>query len=132
MGFVDSIKSVYSNYVVWKGRASRSEYWWFQLYYLIAIIVTMLIDSSYDAPVLNSIFSLVTFLPALSVTVRRLHDVGHSGWWYWITLVPIVIYGYEGRHHKVFIPIFGFMYAIKLLFTASEEGDNNYGASPLS
>lgn len=131
MNFVESVESVFKKYVVWEGRASRSEFWWFYLFYLGCSFLTSMLDLIWGTPVLNSIFVLGTFLPMLSVTIRRLHDTGHSGWWYWIALLPIVVYGYQGRSHKVFMPIFGFMYAIKLLFTASEEGDNQYGSNLL-
>ena len=131
MGFVESIESAFKKYYVWKGRASRSEFWWFYLFIIIGSIVTTLIDLIYGVPVLNTIFTLATFIPFLSVFIRRLHDTGHSGWWYWIVLMPIAIYSYEGRNHKVLIPIFGFMYAIKLLFTLSEEGENQFGSSSL-
>ncbi len=131
MNFVESVESVYKKYIVWEGRASRSEFWWFYLFYLGCSFLTSMLDLIWGTPVLNSIFVLGTFLPMLSVTIRRLHDTGHSGWWYWIALLPIVVYGYQGRSHKVFMPIFGFMYAIKLLFTESEEGENKYGSNPL-
>ena len=131
MSFIESIESAFKKYFVWKGRASRSELWWFYLFYIAGTIVTTLVDLIYSVPVLNTVFTLAIFIPFLSVTIRRLHDTGHSGWWYWIVLLPIVIYSYEGRKHKVLMPIFGFMYAIKLLFTLSEEGENQYGSSPL-
>ena len=131
MSFVESIQSAFKKYFVWKGRASRSEFWWFYLFIIIGSIVTTLIDLIYGVPVLNTIFTLATFIPFLSVFIRRLHDTGHSGWWYWIVLLPIAIYSYEGRNHKVLMPIFGFMYAIKLLFTLSEEGENQFGSCPL-
>ena len=131
MGFQESIESAFRKYFVWKGRASRSEFWWFYLFCILGSIVTTLVDLIYGVPVLNTVFILATFFPFLSVFIRRLHDTGHSGWWYWIIFLPIVIYGYEGRNHKVFMPIFGFMYSIKLLFTLSEEGENPYGSSPL-
>ena len=131
MSFVEAIESAFKKYFVWKGRASRSEFWWFYLFYIAGTIVTTLVDLIYSVPVLNTVFTLAILIPFLSVTIRRLHDTGHSGWWYWIVLLPIVIYSYEGRKHKVLMPIFGFMYAIKLLFTLSEEGENQYGSSPL-
>ena len=132
MGFVESIESAFRKYVVWEGRSSRSEFWWFALFAFLGSMVTTLIDSLYGVPVLNTIFVLGTFLPYLSVFIRRLHDTGHSGWWYWIVLLPIAIYSYEGRSHKLLMPIFGFMYAIKLLFTLGEEGGNQYGSNPIS
>ena len=131
MSLVESIESAFKKYFVWKGRASRSEFWWFYLFYIVGTIVTTLVDLIYGVPVLNTVFSLALLFPFLSVFIRRLHDTGHSGWWYWIVLLPIAIYSYEGRNHKVLMPIFGFMYAIKLLFTLSEEGENQFGSSPL-
>ena len=131
MGFVESIESAFRKYFVWKGRASRSEFWWFYLFCILGSIVTTLIDLIYGVPVLNTVFLLATLLPTLSVFIRRLHDTGYSGWWYWIIFLPIAIYSYEGRNHKVLMPIFGFMYSIKLLFTLSEEGENPYGSNPL-
>ena len=132
MGFVESIESALRKYFVWKGRASRSEFWWFYLFSILGAIVTTLVDFIYGVPVLNTVFILATFIPTLSVFIRRLHDTGHSGWWYWISLMPIVIYSYEGKNNKLLLPILGFMYAVKLLFTLSEEGENQYGSSPLS
>ena len=131
MGFVESIESAFRKYFVWKGRASRSEFWWFYLFCILGSIVTTLVDLIYGVPLLNTVFAMATFFPTLSVFIRRLHDTGHSGWWYWIIFLPIVIYSYEGRNHKVLMPIFGFMYSIKLLFTLSEEGESPYGSSPL-
>jgi len=127
MSFSESILSAFKKYFVWKGRASRSEFWWFYLFTFLAYAII----TYYILYTLGVVFALATLFPSLSVLIRRLHDTGHSGWWYWIALLPIVIYGYEGRNHKVLMPIFGWMYAIKLLFTASEEGENQYGSNPL-
>jgi len=126
MNFATSIKTCYSKYATFSGRASRSEYWWFALFFFIAEIAIVFLDgalfgkvtvtgssfqSSSDRPILSLIFILTTFLPALSVLVRRLHDQDKSGWWYWIVLVPIA---------GVFILIY---------FLASEgtKGANRFG-----
>ncbi len=82
------------------GRASRSEYWWFTLFIFLALIVAVTYDGSvllssgqteFDPNVmpyatLGTIVAL--FFPSLSVSIRRLHDAGFSGWWYLITLLP--------------------------------------------
>ena len=60
------------------------------------------------------VYGLFTFLPGLAVLVRRLHDVGKSGWWYFI----------------VFIPIIGVIWLLVLLATDSNPGSNEYGANP--
>ena len=97
MDFATSIKTCFSKYAVFSGRASRSEYWWFALFGFIGGIVTLVIDvmilgySSESYGPTNIIFSVVTFLPYLSVGARRLHDINKSGWWQLITLTVIGI-----------------------------------------
>lgn len=102
MTFKDSIVTCISKYATFKGRAPLSEYWWFILFEVLAVDVVMLIFGgigyavgdvygAYIAAVLGgSLCSLLLFLPALAVTIRRLHDSGKSGWWYFIVLVPFV------------------------------------------
>ena len=76
------------------GRASRSEYWYWALFMLICGIVTAIVDvlvfPSNSVSPLNSLFNLATFLPSLAVALRRLHDIGRSGWWQLLLLVPCV------------------------------------------
>jgi uncharacterized membrane protein YhaH (DUF805 family) len=95
MTFPDAIKSGFSNYVTFRGRATRSEYWFWALFVSIASMVALTIDSTLlgyslggPAPI-SSIFDLVTFLPSLAVAVRRMHDMDRSGWWLLITLTGI-------------------------------------------
>jgi uncharacterized membrane protein YhaH (DUF805 family) len=124
------LETSFRKYIIWKGRASRAEFWWFFLFIIIGNILTILVDSLYNTPILTPIFYLATLLPTLSVTIRRFHDTEHSGWWYWIFFLPIVIYTYEAKKHKLLLPIFGFMYVIKLCITKSDEGENEYGPAP--
>ena len=97
MDFAQSIKTCFSKYAVFSGRASRSEFWWFALFGLIGGIVTVVIDvmilgySTEDNGPVNIIFTIVTFLPYLAVGARRLHDINRSGWWQLITLTVIGI-----------------------------------------
>ena len=97
MDFATSIKTCFSKYAVFSGSASRSEFWWFALFGFIGGIVTMVVDvmilgySSDSSGPTNIIFSIVTFLPYLSVGARRLHDINRSGWWQLITLTVIGI-----------------------------------------
>ena len=97
MNFQTSIKTCFTKYATFSGRASRSEFWFFCLFSFLASIITMIIDSmilGYPAeengPV-NLIFSVLIFLPSLAVGARRLHDIGKSGWWQLITLTVIGI-----------------------------------------
>ena len=79
MGFGESVKSVLANLTNFKGRARRSELWWyFMLYVIITVIVYMAVGSS---TLVQNIISILLQLTIWSVTVRRLHDRGHGGWW---------------------------------------------------
>ena len=95
MDFGKSIKTCFSKYAVFSGRASRSEFWWFALFGLIGGIVTAVIDVmilGYSAEAygpINIIFTVITFLPYLAVGARRLHDINKSGWWQLIALTGI-------------------------------------------
>ena len=97
MDFATSIKTCFSKYGVFSGRASRSEFWWFALFGFIGGIVTTVIDvmilgysvESYGPT--NIIFTIITFLPYLAVGARRLHDINKSGWWQLIVLTVIGI-----------------------------------------
>lgn len=84
MDFLQAIKSCLGQYATFSGRASRSEFWWFFLFQVLALIVTsMLGDTAY------SIAALLLLLPALAVGTRRLHDIGRSGWWQLLMLTGI-------------------------------------------
>lgn len=79
------------------GRSRRKEYWMFQLFnFLVGLFLGALAlllggdDGLRFFTVGCGVFGLVAFVPSLAVTVRRLHDVGRSGWWYFIALVPII------------------------------------------
>lgn len=97
-----------------KGRASRSEYWSFTLIGLAIQIVLMFIGKLIDFPYLSSIFSVFIILPNIAVSVRRLHDVGKSGWMLLINLIPII----------------GFIWLLVLMLRKSDAGDNKYGPNP--
>ncbi len=86
MTFVDSIKSGFRNYVNFKGRASRSEFWWWTLFAVLVQSVTSVLDET-----INSIASLALLLPGLAVNVRRLHDTNRRGTWLIWPLVTLVV-----------------------------------------
>ncbi len=98
-----------TKYVDFDGRASRSEYWWFFLFQIIAIMVLSVVLS-----ILGTIASLALLLPALAVGVRRLHDIGKSGWWLLIWLIPFI----------------GWLIAIYWAVQPSQTDANNWGAAP--
>ena len=93
MTFVDAIKSGFTNYAQFRGVAGRPEYWWFFLFWYPVWVVTGTLDAaiwgSPDATYLNTLASLILFLPTLSMTVRRFRDAGFSWLWLLLLLVPI-------------------------------------------
>ena len=130
MSFIDSIKCCFSNYLTFSGRASRSEYWWFTLFFIVGVIILTILDISMFGTTIysqdgirgqtnfapfTSAFSLLIFLPSISVLVRRLHDTDRTGWWYWIILIPVV----------------GIILMLVWLASRGTRGDNRYGSDPL-
>lgn len=85
MNFLAAIQSGFRNFANFKGRASRSEFWWWTLFSFFVQALTSAVDDS-----VNSIASLVLLLPSLAVNVRRLHDTDRRGWWLVWLLVALV------------------------------------------
>ena len=126
MTFVKSIESSLSQYMTFRGRAARSEFWFFYLFSSICSVVAIIIDNilgtqfknidSLSFGLYGYVYLLVAlglFIPNLSVSFRRLHDTNRSGWWYLILLVPLIS-------------------VILLLVWKGTGGDNEYGPDPLS
>ena len=92
MSFPEAITSAFQNYVNFSGRARRSEYWYFTVFVaIIGGILSALANQGVNiATTLATIFSLATFIPGISVSWRRMHDIGKSGLWNFIVLVPII------------------------------------------
>ena len=115
MSFVDALKSVFSQYANFNGRARRSEYWFFYLAYtVVSVILSVLAQYSSIFSILSAIVSLGLVCPALAVAVRRLHDIGKSGWYYLFALIPLV----------------GTIILLIWFVKDSEPGDNMYGPNP--
>ena len=85
MTFLESIKTCLSRYADFKGRAGRPEFWWFVLFQFLVMGVASLLGD-----VVNGLAGLALLLPSLAVNARRLHDVGHSGWWLLLWFIPLV------------------------------------------
>lgn len=146
------IECITKKYARFSGRASRQEYWYFILY--AAIISTVIITAEnifhitfFDLPfgILFSLFAAYIVLPKLSVLTRRLHDIGKSGWWLFITYLIFVILAlgiqiFFTRYNNgkcgwwcfsVFI-ILLIEIIILIIYACinSETGENKYGPSP--
>jgi uncharacterized membrane protein YhaH (DUF805 family) len=110
------------NYATFRGRARRAEFWMFALVsWLIAIPLAIIgavlfggSGAENGALALVDLYSLAVFLPSLALTVRRLHDVGRSGWWLFIALVPFI----------------GAIVLLVFYCTDSQPGPNQYGPNP--
>lgn len=93
MGFADAIKSGFSHYVTFSGRAARSEYWYWVLFGFIVAVVSVILDSAIfpysDTGPIQVITSLALLLPGVAMSVRRLHDIDRTGWWVLITFTII-------------------------------------------
>ncbi len=85
MTFGDSISTCFSKYADFSGRASRSEFWWWVLFVILASAACQAISFK-----LSALFSLATLLPYIAVTARRLHDTNRSGWLQLIGIIPVV------------------------------------------
>ncbi len=112
---------VLKQYADYEGRARRKEYWMFMLFNLIFYFIALILDNILGSTFGNLpygifylLYGLGVFIPSLAVTVRRLHDVGKSGWMIFISLIPIV----------------GTIWLLVLLATDSDSDENKYGANP--
>ncbi|PKG58465.1 DUF805 domain-containing protein [Shewanella sp. Choline-02u-19] len=84
--FIGALKK----YADFSGRARRTEFWMFILFYMIFSFLLGIIDSLLGLGVLTFIFSLGLLIPSLSIGARRLHDTGRSGWWQLIGIIPLI------------------------------------------
>src|SRR4051812_46512456 len=85
MTFGESIGTCFRKYAEFKGRASRSEFWWFMLFTFLAQAAGSVISDK-----LGALIGLALLLPILAVGWRRAHDIDKSGWWQLISLIPII------------------------------------------
>ncbi len=102
------------HYADFKGRARRKEFWMFMLINWVISMVLAIIGSLIHFTPLGSIYNLAVLVPTLGVGVRRLHDMGKSGWWWLIAFVPVV----------------GAIYLIYLWCQDSQAEANEWGANP--
>lgn len=90
VSFIDAIKRGFvEKYCCFKGRASRSEFWWMWLVNLVISVAVIAIEAMTGVDYLRYLVSLFLLLPMLGVLIRRLHDVGKGGGWFLIAFVPL-------------------------------------------
>lgn len=109
MTFQEAVKTCFSKYADFNGRASKSEYWWFALFIVAGGIIISMISN-----VLYLLFSLGTLVPSIAAATRRLHDTDKSGWLQLIALIPVL----------------GWIAIIYLLVQDAKE-PNRFGTAPV-
>ena len=111
MNFSQAISSGFENYTNFRGRARRSEYWYWMLFNILVSIGASIVDSTINTSLVSALVGLALFLPGLAVTFRRLHDTDHSGWWIFISIIPII----------------GFIVLLIFFTRAGDREPNRYG-----
>ena len=109
--YLDVLKNHYTDF---NGRARRKEYWMFTLGNLIVAVVIGVVAGLIKFPLLVSLYGLAVVVPGLAVCVRRLHDIGKSGWWVFIGLVPVI----------------GGIWLLVLMCLDGAPKENQWGANP--
>ena len=92
-GIMDWFKKGLRNYANFSGRARRKEYWYFVLVQMGLVIIAMILDAiifNSETGLFYIVVALGLFLPGLAVTIRRLHDTSRSGWWFLISILPLI------------------------------------------
>ena len=117
---MDWYLKVLKQYADFNGRARRKEYWMFVLFNVIISIVLTFIDlaigtsTGTGSGMLGSLYSLAVLIPGIAVGVRRLHDIGKSGWMLLVVLIPLI----------------GAIWLIVLFARDGDPGENEYGPNP--
>lgn len=88
MTFVESVQTCFKKYAEFNGRASKSEYWWWILFVIVASLAGQMLGD-----VAGGLVSLATLLPSIAVAARRLHDIDKSGWWQLVYIIPLLGWG---------------------------------------
>ncbi len=119
MNFQEAIELGFRNYVNFSGRAVRSEFWFWILFTILGglgaeILDYIIIPSWVAYSPFSGVFEIATFLPGIAVAVRRLHDIGRSGWWLLLSFVPLI----------------GAIVLIVWFCTDGKKGYNRFGADP--
>ena len=115
MNFIESIQTCYKKTFNFKGRASKSEFWWFQLVWSASFFIMYIYEGSEQVKYFFFGIIVIIFIPLLTVGVRRLHDTGKSGFYYFWSLVPFI----------------GSLIVLAFMLGDGTKGRNQYGDNPL-
>lgn len=115
--FMGALKDGLSRYVEFGTRSNRPQFWWWTLWTMILGLISGFVDAILgmgEYGIFNFAVNLALFLPSLAVAIRRLHDIGRTGWWYLL----------------IFVPIVGWIILIVFFCTRSQEQPNQWGPVP--
>ena len=115
MTFTESISTCFRKYFVIQGRASKSEFWWFQLLWTASFFIMFIFEGSEPVTYFFVGIIIIIFIPLFTVGVRRLHDTGKSGFYYFWSLVPFI----------------GSLIVLAFMLGDGTKGRNQYGDNPL-
>ncbi len=149
MSFKDAIKSFFVKFLTFSGRASRSEFWYAMLFCgLVSAGLGGLEElacalngwsRTAEAPLLATLFDLAVIIPSIAVGVRRLHDIGRSGWWYLLIIAPFGLLLIGALSHKALLFLIAIIAApvpIVILIIwwckGGEPYDTPFGPDPLT
>jgi len=143
VNFVEAIKGGFNKYLVFKGRATRAEFWWWAAFAYGGMLILgifnryMSFDVALGTSLLSSIFLLLILVPTISVTSRRLHDINKTGWWQLLYLilfiVPTVLRRMGFELGGAAIILIGLIIVILVILGLHKQGDkdpNKYGPDP--
>ena len=105
---------VLKKYAVFSGRARRKEYWMFFLFNFIIASVLGVVGGLVGSQIIGTLYDVAVLIPSIAVFVRRLHDTGRSGWWWFIALIPII----------------GWIVLLLYMVEDGNLGQNQYGTNP--
>ena len=115
MTFGESISTCFKKYFVIQGRASKSEFWWFQLLWSASFFIMFIFEGKEQVTYFFYGIIVIIFIPLFTVGVRRLHDTGKSGFYYFWSLVPFI----------------GSLIVLAFMLGDGTKGRNQYGDNPL-
>jgi uncharacterized membrane protein YhaH (DUF805 family) len=109
--FIDCVTKKYADF---SGRARRTEYWMFFLFNVIISVILGVVEQAIGIVGPSALVGLALLIPGIAVGVRRLHDIGKSGWWLLVAFAPCI----------------GALILIYFFVQDSQPGSNEYGANP--
>jgi uncharacterized membrane protein YhaH (DUF805 family) len=116
MTFTQAIPSGFSRYFDFRTRSSRSEYWYWTLFALLVSVAATVLDALLfgGSAILDTVSSVVLFIPGIAIAARRLHDINRTAWWILIAFT-----------------IIGILLLLYWYIQPGDQGDNDYGSDPL-